>query len=74
MGTFMLILTRRVGEEFVISDDIRVQVVRVSSTRVQLAVSAPECVSIHRGEVYDARRNMDPPFQAESLATLDTAT
>jgi carbon storage regulator CsrA len=70
----MLIITRRVGEEFVIADDIRVQVVRVRGTRVQLAVSAPESVSIHRGEVYHARREMDFPLPAESLAGMDSAT
>lgn len=64
----MLIITRRVGEEIVISDDIRVRVARVGGTRIQLAVAAPESVRIHRGEVYSQRREFDVERTSEMSA------
>lgn len=62
----MLVITRRIGEELVINDQIRVRVARVGGTRVQLAVTAPESVRIHRGEVYLQRRE----FEGEHAADL----
>jgi carbon storage regulator len=62
----MLIITRRVGEEIVISDQIRVRVAHVGGKRIQLAVAAPESVRIHRGEVYSQRGE----FQRNETADL----
>jgi len=62
----MLIITRRVGEEIVISDHIRVRVAHVGGKRIQLAVAAPESIRVHRGEVYLQRRE----FHGEQAAEL----
>lgn len=48
----MLVLSRRVGEEIVIGENVRVTVVGVENRRVKLAISAPQSVTIHREEVY----------------------
>jgi carbon storage regulator CsrA len=50
----MLVLTRRIGEEIVIGDNIRVQVVEVQRGRVRLGISAPDRVHILRGELFAA--------------------
>ena len=42
----MLILQRKAGESLLIGEDITVRVVSVDGTRVRLAISAPEDVSI----------------------------
>ena len=50
----MLILQRKAGESLVIGEDITVRVVSVDGTRVRLAISAPEDVSILRSELVTA--------------------
>jgi carbon storage regulator len=47
----MLVLTRHVGEELVISGNIRVAVVMVKGQTVRLAVTAPPSVPVVRGEL-----------------------
>lgn len=49
----MLILTRRVGETFIIGDDIRITVCSVRNGQVRIGIEAPKDVSIHRKEVYE---------------------
>jgi carbon storage regulator len=52
----MLMLSRLIGEEIVIADEIRVRIVAIRGKRVQLGISAPDRISIHRDEVYRRRR------------------
>lgn len=47
----MLVLTRRIGEELVIGENIRVSVVRVEGGKVRLGVVAPRSVRVQREEV-----------------------
>jgi carbon storage regulator len=47
----MLVLSRRVGEEIVIGDNVRVRIVAAQGNKVRLAVSAPRAVRIDRLEV-----------------------
>lgn len=49
----MLVLTRRLGESIVISDDIRVTVVSMNGGQVRIGIDAPKQVSVHRQEVYE---------------------
>jgi len=51
----MLVLTRKVGEEIVIGDDIRVKVVAVQGDRVRLGIEAPRSVAVDRLEVRQRR-------------------
>ena len=48
----MLVLTRRVGEEIVIGDTVRVTIVSMQNGRVKLGVTAPKQVTVHREEVH----------------------
>ena len=48
----MLILTRRVGENVVIGDDIVISVVEVRGDAVRIGIQAPRSVSVHREEVW----------------------
>jgi carbon storage regulator len=48
----MLVLTRRVGEEIVIGDNVRVRIVAVQNQRVRVGITAPSHVTVHREEVH----------------------
>jgi len=56
----MLVLSRRVGEEIVINDNIRVTVVAVKGDRVRLGIVAPRQVTVDRSEVHDRRMQFAP--------------
>jgi carbon storage regulator len=51
----MLVLSRRVGEEIVIGEDVRVRIVAVNGGRVRVAVCAPKSVLVDRLEVSQRR-------------------
>jgi carbon storage regulator len=58
----MLILSRKIGEELVINDDIRIKVIDIQGGRVRLGFAAPPEVIIHREELYERIRQA--PSQA----------
>ncbi|HVN05709.1 MAG TPA: carbon storage regulator [Bryobacteraceae bacterium] len=51
----MLVMRRRAGESFLLGDDIEIQVLQVSGTRVKLGIVAPSSVAIVRREVQITR-------------------
>lgn len=50
----MLVLSRKVGEEILIGDDVRLQVVDIRGDKVRLGIEAPKSIAVHRREVYEA--------------------
>lgn len=48
----MLILSRRVGENIVVGDDIMLSVLEVRGDTVRIGIHAPRSVSVHREEVW----------------------
>lgn len=56
----MLVLSRRVGEEIIINDNIRVTVVAVKGDRVRLGIVAPRDVNVDRSEVHERRAQFAP--------------
>jgi carbon storage regulator len=52
----MLVLTRKLNQEIVIGDDIRITIVAVGGDQVKLGITAPRSVPVHRLEVYRERR------------------
>jgi carbon storage regulator len=47
----MLVLSRKLGEELVIADNIRVKVIAVNGRRVTLGIEAPDDVRVLRAEI-----------------------
>ena len=50
----MLILSRLVGEEIIIGDNIKVMVVEIRGDKIRLGITAPKDVTVHRKEIYNA--------------------
>ncbi|MCI0738707.1 MAG: carbon storage regulator [Gemmataceae bacterium] len=55
----MLVLTRRLGEEIVIGNNIRVKVLMVRGDKVRLGISAPASVPVDRSEIHERRAEFD---------------
>ena len=47
----MLVIRRRCGESILIGDDIEIEVLETSPTRVKLGIKAPKAVAVRRKEV-----------------------
>lgn len=55
----MLVLRRRVDEQIVINDDIVITVIDMAGGKVRIGIEAPQNVSVHRREIYEAIRRED---------------
>jgi carbon storage regulator len=62
----MLVLSRKLGEQVVIGDNITVTVVKIQSTQVRLGISAPASMPVHRQEVYELLKQ-DPSSLGRDL-------
>jgi len=52
----MLVLSRQRDERIVIGDNVEVVVVDIRGDKVRLGIVAPNTVSVHRKEIYEAIR------------------
>ena len=68
----MLILTRKIDESIVISDDITVTVLEISGERVKIGIDAPRNVVILRQELQEQVRqeNIEAATAAADLAEV----
>jgi carbon storage regulator len=62
----MLVLSRKVGEQIVIGDNITIVVNRVAGNRISLGIEAPADVRIVRGELKEAASAFDADSDGES--------
>ena len=58
----MLVLSRKVGEQVFIGDDVCVTVVAVQGEKIRLGFTAPREISIHRKEIYRRIHADQEPF------------
>ncbi len=49
----MLVLTRKLGENIRIGDNVKITVLEVRGTQVKLGIDAPPEVIVHREEIYE---------------------
>jgi carbon storage regulator len=57
----MLVLSRRIGEEIVIGEDVRIAITAVKGNRVRVGISAPASVCVDRAEVRDRKAEFTVP-------------
>ncbi|GMV96680.1 MAG: carbon storage regulator CsrA [Phycisphaerae bacterium] len=50
----MLVLSRQRDQTIMIGDDIEITVVDIRGDKVRLGINAPQSVTVHRKEVYEA--------------------
>lgn len=65
----MLVLSRHRDESIIIGDDVVVTIVDIRGDKVRLGIQAPQDVSVHRQEVYDAIKR-----ENEKAAALQPAS
>jgi carbon storage regulator len=74
----MLVLSRTRDESIIIGDNVVVTVVDVRGDKVKLGIEAPQDISVHRREVYEAIRRENQqaaklrPEEARGLARPGT--
>lgn len=51
----MLVVTRKVDESVIISDNIEITILEISKDRVKVGISAPKDIRIIRNELRDAQ-------------------
>ena len=56
----MFFLTRNVGDEIIIDEEVRITIVEVEDNRVRLGFTAPKETRIDRREVYERRKRPGP--------------
>jgi carbon storage regulator len=52
----MLVLTRKIGEEIIIDEDICITVVAIQGDRVRLGITAPKETRVDRREIHERRQ------------------
>jgi len=62
----MLILSRKVGEEIVIANHVRVRIASLNGAKVRLGITAPASVAVHRAEIQQRREFQGVDKIAES--------
>lgn len=67
----MLALTRRIGEQIIINDNIVITVVDIKGENIRLAIEAPREIKIYRGEIYQAIAAENKEATTVDLAKLD---
>jgi len=63
----MLVLSRKVQQQIVIGEDIRITILKVDASRVQLGFEAPRSIDIRRDEL--PLRHASPPNDKASAPT-----
>jgi carbon storage regulator len=63
----MLIITRKPGEKIMLGDDVIIEVMEISGSRVRIGIAAPRSVPVYREEIWNA-------VKQENAAAAEAAT
>lgn len=72
----MLLLTRKLGENIRIGDDVKITIVEVKGNHVKLGIDAPPSVKVHREEIYERiqQENRRAREEAERRGTPESGS
>ena len=59
----MLVVTRKLDESLIISDNIEITVLEIGKDKVKIGINAPKEVKVIRSELKDARQTNQQPHQ-----------
>ncbi len=68
----MLVLTRKLQEQIVIGDNIKVTILRVKGNTVRLGIEAPRQVRVVRAELPPQENTPEPHMNSESKRSGDS--
>jgi carbon storage regulator len=68
----MLVLTRKIGEQIVIGDDIKIKIVEVKGKQVRVGIEAPRSVEVNREEIYQQKHSEKEVAELETLKRTGT--
>lgn len=71
----MLVLSRKVNEEIVIGENIRIKLVAVHGSKVRIGIEAPNNVSIRRSEIpsREVEFAVTPPCSCDDFRPTEMA-
>ncbi len=55
----MLVLTRKIGEQIVIGDNIKIKIVEIKGRQVRIGIEAPRSVEVNREEIYRQKNGLE---------------
>lgn len=55
----MLILNRKVGDQIIIGNTIKLKVLKTKGNKIDLGVEAPKDITVVREEIYEKEQNED---------------
>jgi len=58
----MLVLSRKVGEQLVVGDDVTITVLEVRAGKIKIGIAAPPHVAVHRKELRDRLQRQSAPL------------
>jgi len=63
----MLVLTRRVGENMLVGDDVTITILGVKGNQIRIGIVAPKNVAVHREEVWKKVQQQKNRFFPRSI-------
>jgi carbon storage regulator len=73
----MLYITRKTTEKIVVMNEVEIRIVKVEDGRVQIGITAPPDIPVHRFEVFEkieAAKAGEPPHKPLSKAATNGTT
>ncbi|MDX6640338.1 MAG: carbon storage regulator [Solirubrobacteraceae bacterium] len=67
----MLIITRKPGEKIMLGDDVIIEVMEISGSRVRIGIAAPRSVPVYREEIWNAVKQESAAAAAEAATVAD---
>jgi carbon storage regulator len=65
----MLVLTRKIGQKLIISDNIEIVILETKDESVKIGIKAPKDITIYREEIYEEIKKANEQASSNALVT-----